>query len=82
MEPKRGAIARCGMGRLGIILSFRPQRIQYSGGEWADVWTGVHIETETQKPVLWSSKKPEVIGYVSLDILDLLALPDETSKMN
>ena len=64
MEPKRGAIARCGRNQLGIILSKSPQRIQYTNGEWADVWTGIHLETDNSYPGLWSSRKPNVLGYI------------------
>jgi len=64
MEPKRGAIARCGRNQLGIILSKSPQRIQYATGEWADVWTGIHLETNNSYPGLWSSRKPTVLGYI------------------
>jgi len=64
MEPKRGAIARCGKNQLGIILSKAPQRIQYVNGEWSDVWIGIHLETEGSYAGLWISRKPNVIGYI------------------
>ena len=64
MEPRRGAIARCGRNQLGIILSDKPQRIQYFNGEWSDVWVGVHLESPGTFAGLWTSRKPTVLGYV------------------
>ena len=64
MEPKRGAIARCDKNQIGIILSKAPERIQYVSGEWADVWIGLHLETDSSYGGLWTSRRPEVLGYI------------------
>lgn len=95
LEPKRGAIALCSMGSLGLILSDKPEKITYDDGKTAEAWTGVYLtgrtidwkfgpkKGETQEiPALspWSSTRPRVICYVK-DLIDLSQNPIALQEM-
>jgi hypothetical protein len=54
----RGAICRCGAGRLGLVLSVEPFAISYPDGTSAVAWTGVHLSTGLP----WSSSKPVYVA--------------------
>jgi len=71
LTPKKGAIAKCAWGTIGVIAVDRPQEVTYPDGKKGMAWTGFHL-TET---ILegghvikigdpWSSKKPEVLFYL------------------
>ena len=57
-KPKRGDLAICGSGTLGIISSSRRKTIIYPDGNKAKAWYGV--TTQTGKP--WSSRNPIILG--------------------
>lgn len=70
IKPARGKVAKCSMGRLGLICSDEPQEITYPDGETGKAWTGVHLEPGWEgKP--WSSRKPLVLG----SMISMLAAP-------
>lgn len=75
MQPKRGAIAVCSRGYIGIITADEPTEITYPDGNKGSAWLGIQL---TDKPPIdadwkgqkgigtpWSSRTPRVIGYVS-----------------
>jgi len=67
-SPHKGAVARCSMGTLGLILVDEKQEVQYPDGSTAMAWTGVHLQNHPDKfdgievGDDWSSRDPEVIG--------------------
>ncbi len=71
MKPKRGAIAICSAGTLGIIVVNEQVLITYPNGGRGLAWTGIHL---TDGKVFghavkigdpWSSRNPKVIGYLA-----------------
>lgn len=76
LQPREGAIARCGRGCLGIILKDEKETVQYVGGTSGEAYVGMHLGGIPQldgKPTghkevypgnPWSSRNPIVIGYV------------------
>lgn len=76
--PKRGAVARCSMGKLGLITANEPVPVKYKEGESGVAWIGIHLgeeEFDTDSSVEklitarsrepWSSRNPEVLYYLS-----------------
>lgn len=74
MKPRPGAIAFCRRGYLGMITSFEPEDITYPDGNKGKAWKGIQL---TNKPAFtegyagptgigtpWSSKYPQVVGYI------------------
>lgn len=83
LEPKKGAIALCSLGSLGIILSEKPVPVEYEDGTKSEAWTGIYLldhnvkwqfgPKKGQEELIkagspWSSKRPRVICYAE-DIL-------------
>ncbi len=78
MMPRRGAIAFCSLGRLGLITVDAPQEIHYHDGNVGIAWTGVQLTDGTISGVGkdkgktiyqvigdgWSSRTPIVVGYI------------------
>jgi hypothetical protein len=79
LEPRRGAIATCSIGSLGLILREAPEDITYPDGNKGKAWTGIYLADRTvhwhfgpkqgQDEFItagspWSSSKPNVICYV------------------
>lgn len=78
MEPRRGAIAYCSLGRLGLILSDAPMSITYHDGNVGQAWTGIQLTEGDVQGVggdagktfhqkigdQWSSRNPKVVGYI------------------
>lgn len=78
MEPRRGAIALCSLGRLGLITCDEPQEIHYQDGNVGMAWTGIQLtegditgvgkdKTAVVHQVVgdaWSSRTPVVVGYM------------------
>lgn len=64
-EPKRGAIARCSLGMLGLILSSELQEVAYPDGSRSLAWTGIQLLDDSEKGTrlggLWSSRNPTVL---------------------
>jgi hypothetical protein len=86
MTPKRGALAYCSMKTLGLITSDAPLEITYRDGQKGIAWTGVHLSSVIA-PIgsPWSSRTPEVISYVSGEMIDLLmrlAAEGDAARLN
>lgn len=62
MEPKKGAIAICGIGCLGLITSEAPEAVKYKDGNIGVAWTGIHL-TDKVVPAgsPWSSRNPKIV---------------------
>lgn len=69
-QPRRGALAICSRGCLGLITSQSPERIDYPDGGEGIAWTGVHLlpcAWEGGPPnagAPWSSRTPRVVGHI------------------
>ena len=71
MEARRGAIAICSLGTLGIITHDEPQDVEYPDGNKGKAYVGYHLtEKVTQAGEKWSSRDPQVIGYTVLELTD------------
>lgn len=63
LKPRKGALAKCSQGAIGIITSETPVEVTYGDGKKGKAWTGFHLEGEKfGQP--WSSRKPEVVAYL------------------
>lgn len=79
MEPCKGAIAFCSLGKLGLITSEEPIEVIYGDGNKGISWVGIQltdgvvsgIKNDAGKtfPIKvgdkWTSKNPIVVGHVS-----------------
>ena len=85
LKPKRGAIATCSAGSLGLITADEPKEITYSDGSSAEAWVGIHL-TDKIRSIGdgWSSRDPEVLGYIEnlQDVLKERDLPDEADYLS
>jgi len=65
LEPRKGAIAICGLGTVGFITEDQPRDVIYPDGNKGRAWVGVHL-SEKIAPLgsPWSSKRPNVIAYL------------------
>ena len=65
MEPKRGALAFCSLGSMGIITSNKPEEVVYLDGTKGIAWVGMHL-TDKIAPIgsSWSARNPVVIAYL------------------
>lgn len=69
MKPKRGAIAICSLGTLGLITKDGLQEVKYSDGKKGEAYVGIHLtEKVCRAGEQWSSRNPHVIGYTDLPI--------------
>ena len=72
LKPRRGAIARCSLGTLGLITSDGPVPVKYSDGSTGMAWVGSHLTDDLQSTgKTWSSRHPRVIRYIE-DVPELL----------
>ena len=71
--PRKGDIAMCALGRVGLILSDRPVEVTREDGAKRMAWTGVHVWPRSWIGKPWSSRNPKVIG----DVVD----PGEVRKV-
>ncbi|MFA5723970.1 MAG: hypothetical protein WC979_06950 [Candidatus Pacearchaeota archaeon] len=76
--PRKGSIAYCSLGRLGLITSDGPQEITYNDGNKGKAWLGIQLTEGTVKGVGgdagkefiqiigsgWSSRNPLVVGHI------------------
>jgi len=62
---KKGDIAICSLGCLGLVMQDDPQIVIYKDGNRGIAYTGIHI-TNKIIPVgsEWSSRSPTVVGHV------------------
>lgn len=85
LPPRRGALAYCSIGRLGLILCDEPQEIAYQDGNKGIAWIGIQLTDGDIQGVgidksqivhqkvgdPWSSRTPRVVGYIEdLHIFD------------
>jgi len=70
VEPKKGAIAKCGWGTIGVIASDGLVEVTYPDGKKGMAWTGFHLQEHVIKDHMihigdpWSSKNPEVLFFL------------------
>lgn len=65
LKPKRGAIAFCDIGYLGLITEDVKQEIVYRDGNTGMVYIGIHLTDKVTKiGSLWSSRNPKVVCYI------------------
>jgi len=60
---KKGSIAYCGYGCIGLIMEDEPQEVTYSDGTKGVAYVGIHI-TDNKYAKFgdpWSSRNPRVI---------------------
>ena len=80
MKPRRGALAICGIGTLGLIMTKDPVLVEYPDGNSGMAWSGIHLTSKVcEIGTPWSSRNPVVVGYVEdiptlLDALDCVLL--------
>lgn len=83
MIPRRGAMAYCSAGCLGIITSSEPQTVAYEAGNTALAWTGFHLRDDPGMGYrigsMWSSRNPRVVMYVE-DVDKILAMSLDAEK--
>jgi hypothetical protein len=64
--PKKGDIALCSLGTLGMITADEKEEVSYPDGGSAMAWTGVHLERHEEYDIApgdpWSSRDPKVVG--------------------
>jgi len=63
-EIRKGTLAVCGMGYLGLITEDKPREITYPDCNKFVTWVGIHL-TDKVFPIgsAWSSRKPIVVGH-------------------
>lgn len=61
MKPRKGAIAVCSRGILGLITSEQPEEVEYPDGNKGVAWTGIQLDHNPGAP--WSSREPKVLYY-------------------
>lgn len=63
-EIRKGTLAICGIGCLGLITEDEPREITYNDGNKSVAWVGIHL---TDKVCAiggaWSSRHPIVVGH-------------------
>ena len=61
---RKGTLAVCGIGCLGLITEDNPKEITYSDGNKSTAWVGIHL-TDKICPIgeKWSSRNPTVVGH-------------------
>jgi hypothetical protein len=65
MTPRKGSLAVCGMGCLGLITEDAPQEVTYPAGNKGIAYVGIHLTAKMcsiGEP--WSARHPFVVGHV------------------
>ena len=63
--PKRGSLALCGLGCLGIITESTPQVVEYKDGNKGIAWVGIHLTDKISKiGKPWSSRNPRLLADI------------------
>lgn len=71
MLPRRGAIAVCSKGSIGIITSDEPVEVTYPDGSKSMAWVGLHLTDKIAKiGEPWSSRTPTVLLYLSANEIE------------
>jgi hypothetical protein len=60
LPPKRGDIAICSIGHVGLITSETAETITYADGNVGEAWLGIKLVPEAGTE--WSSRQPTVIA--------------------
>ena len=66
MTIRKGCIARCSLGLLGLVTSNKPELVTYPDGNKGMAWTGIHITNVVGllgEP--WSSRDPKLVAAAS-----------------
>lgn len=72
LQPRKGSIAICSSGFLGLITYDFKKEVTYPDGNSGHTYIGVHIsDNKNVFGKTWSSRNPEVIGK-----LNFLTLPN------
>lgn len=63
-EIRKGTIAICSLGCIGLITKDEPQEVKYSDGNKGVAYVGIHL-TDKVSPIgsPWSSRSPKVLVY-------------------
>lgn len=69
---KKGDLAFCSRGELGLVTSSKPVRVTYDDGSTGEAWTGIHLGRK-KLGESWSSRTP--IG-IELNLFELLPESD------
>lgn len=65
MEIRKGTLALCGLGCLGLITEDQPKEITYGDGNKGVAYVGIHLTDKiTKVGSPWSSRKPKVVGHI------------------
>lgn len=65
-QPRKGSIAICSRGFLGLITDDDKKDIIYSDGNVGKAYVGIHLCTDMKFfGTGWSSTKPKVIGHIN-----------------
>ena len=64
MQPKRGDLAVCSLGFVGVIDCDEPQPVTYPDGNTSTAWTGKVLLPDDRMGAPWSSRNPILIAYV------------------
>ena len=65
MEVKRGDIAICGIGTLGLILKDGMQTVIYDNGQGGTAYVGIHLTDKVcEVGGEWSSRSPVIVGHI------------------
>ena len=78
-EIKKGAIAICSLGRVGLITSEKPIKVTYNDGNKGVSWVGIQLTDGEVRGVggdkgkvikqkvgdPWMSRNPKVIGHIN-----------------
>lgn len=60
---QRGTVARCSLGRLGVITVDSPVEVTYSDGSTGTSWVGIYIEDAGDSKIgdPWASRTPRPV---------------------
>ena len=64
-KPRKGSLAICGLGALGVITEDEPREVTYRDGNKGMTFVGIQL-TDKLAPIgsPWSSRNPKVVGHV------------------
>lgn len=74
MKPRKGSIAFCSAGRLGLITSEKPEPFRFFNGDEVITWKGIQLtdglggknkDYPQKAGDFWCSQNPVVVGHVS-----------------
>lgn len=78
-QIKKGDIALCGIGTIGLITDDEPKEITFNDGNTVKTYVGIHLTNKVCKiGDRWTSRNPVVIG----NIYDLVLEPKKVNENN